>query len=55
MRFMGDAPLKGQRERDVLCTLLKVSSPTLPCALSWSVTQFPHQQPGLQDFGVGSF
>ncbi|XP_014398290.1 PREDICTED: unconventional myosin-XV [Myotis brandtii] len=24
MRFMGDAPLKGQRERDVLCTLLKL-------------------------------
>ena len=25
MRFMGDAPLKGQSELDVLCTLLKVS------------------------------
>lgn len=25
MRFMGDAPLKGQNELDVLCTLLKVS------------------------------
>lgn len=23
MRFMGDAPLKGQNELDVLCTLLK--------------------------------
>lgn len=33
MRFMGDAPLKGQRERDVLCTLLKVSRPPC-CALS---------------------
>lgn len=55
MRFMGDAPLKGQRERDVLCTLLKVSLPTLLCALPCSVTQFPHWQPELQDFGLGSF
>lgn len=31
MRFMGDAPLKGQNELDVLCTLLKVSPEA--CAL----------------------
>lgn len=29
---MGDAPLKGQSELDVLCTLLKVSPEALPRA-----------------------
>lgn len=35
MRFMGDAPLKGQSELDVLYTLLKVSSADFAgCSLS---------------------
>lgn len=37
MRFMGDAPLKGQSELDVLCTLLKVSPapPGAPLPALW--------------------
>lgn len=43
MRFMGDAPLKGQSELDVLYTLLKVSSADFAgCSLSCSCGQFPH-------------
>uniref|UniRef100_A0A2R8ZV14 MyTH4 domain-containing protein n=1 Tax=Pan paniscus TaxID=9597 RepID=A0A2R8ZV14_PANPA len=43
MRFMGDAPLKGQSDLDVLCNLLKVSPANFArCPLSCSVVQFPH-------------
>lgn len=50
MRFMGDAPLKGQSELDVLCTLLKVSPAdsqmlsSLPCG---SLSPLPHRVAGL--------
>lgn len=43
MRFMGDAPAKGQSELDVLCALLKVSPASFArYSLSCSVAQFPH-------------
>lgn len=43
MRFMGDAPLKGQSELDVLYTLLKVSPADLArFSLSCRGAQFPH-------------
>lgn len=55
MRFMGDAPLKGQSELDVLCTLLKVSPASARCSLPCPVARFPLCHTELQDFGVGSF
>lgn len=43
MRFMGDAPLKGQSELDVLYTLLKVSPADFGgCSLACCVAQFSH-------------
>uniref|UniRef100_A0A8C8ZET6 MyTH4 domain-containing protein n=1 Tax=Prolemur simus TaxID=1328070 RepID=A0A8C8ZET6_PROSS len=42
MRFMGDAPQKGQSELDVLCALLKVSPADFArCSVLCSVAQFP--------------
>ena len=51
MRFMGDAPLKGQSELDVLCTLLKVSPapPGAPLPALW--LGFAICQRGLQPLG----
>lgn len=48
MRFMGDAPLKGQSELDVLCTLLKVS----PAPCSSALGPLPIRQPEPQDLGA---
>lgn len=48
MRFMGDAPLKGQSELDVLCTLLKVSPAPTGAPLP------AHLSAGAAAFGVGT-
>lgn len=50
MRFMGDAPLKGQSELDVLCTLLKVSHHMSPLRFQLLAIIC---QPELQHPGVG--
>lgn len=54
MRFMGDAPLKGQSELDVLYTLLKVSpADFVRCFLSCCVAQFPHLSTKVAGHGDG--
>lgn len=54
MRFMGDAPLKGQSELDVLHTLLKVSLADFArCSLSCHVAHFPQPSTKVEGHGDG--